>query len=234
MLCVSNWQLRKQLVFAFTLLFIFVGGGSRLVVATQRGVYVKLFPGRELCVSYEGVRDPEDDPPTVDFRHRALDPRNVNVRTLLYGPNGERLQLNGRVDPFGMPASLFFKVTKSGTYRICMRTPLNHPPLAFDVLFIGERDATKPAETVEGVEVVDKQVEASDYSRQLNMLDRCVEVALDEVRMSENRLHLLDDMTHSTYQRVVGMLILNVVLVIVLGVWSEKYLERFFVKKKMA
>ncbi|KAH9578209.1 GOLD domain [Trypanosoma melophagium] len=196
-------------------------------------VYVKLFPGREFCVSYEGRRDPEEDPPTVDIRHRALDPRNVNVRTRLYGPNGAQLLKGDRIDPFGLPASIFFKVTETGTYRLCMRTPLSHPPLRFEMRFVGEKDLVEPATTTEGTEVVDKPVGVEDYKERLNMLDICVQVTLDEVRMSENRLYMLDEVTKSTYYRVVGMLILNVTLAIGLSVWAEKYLERYFTKKKL-
>ncbi|EAN78323.1 emp24/gp25L/p24 family/GOLD, putative [Trypanosoma equiperdum] len=203
-------------------------------LSSQNGVYVKLFPGRELCLSYEGYREVEETPPTVALRHRALSPRNVNVRTRLYGPDGNIIRHDDRIDPFGQPASFFFKVTKTGTYRVCMRTPLNHPPLSFDMRFIGERDVAQSPETVEGVEVADKPIEASDYQSSLHMLDICVQVALDEVRMSENRLHLLDEITNSTYNRVVGFLILNVLLVIVASVGSEKYLERFFIKQKIA
>ncbi|ORC90325.1 uncharacterized protein TM35_000081230 [Trypanosoma theileri] len=196
-------------------------------------VYLKLLPGKELCVTYEGHRDPEEDPPTVDIRHRALDPRNVHVRTRLYGPSGAELLHGERIDPFGHPASIFFKVTETGTYRLCMRTPLSHPTLRFEMRFVGERDLMEPATTVEGTEVVDKPVGVEDYKDRLNMLDICVQVTLDEVRMSENRLHMLDEVTQATYYRVVGMLILNVALAIGLNVWAEKYLERYFTKKKI-
>ncbi|RNF05945.1 hypothetical protein TraAM80_04281 [Trypanosoma rangeli] len=196
-------------------------------------VYIKLLPGKELCLNYEGYRDPEDDPSIVDLRHRGLDPRSVNIRTRIYNPSGEQGVLNERIDPYGTPSSLFFKVTETGTYRVCMRTPLSHPPLRFEMRFVGENDLIDPATTIEGVPVVDKPVEVEDYRSRLRMLDICVQVTLDEVRMSENRLHMFDDVTQMTYHITVGMLLLNVALSIGLNVWAEKYLERYFMKKKI-
>ncbi|RNF26885.1 uncharacterized protein Tco025E_00848 [Trypanosoma conorhini] len=196
-------------------------------------VYIRLFPGKELCLNYEGYRDPEDDPPTVDLRHRGLDPRNVNIRTRLYNPSGAQVVLSERIDPFGTPYSLFFKVTETGTYRVCMRTPLSHPPLRFEMRFVGENDLVDPTTTTEGVPVVDKPVDVEDYQARLKMLDLCVQVTLDEVRMGENRLHMFDDVTQLTYYLTAGMLFLNLALSIGLSVWAEKYLERYFMKKKI-
>nr|CCC94028.1 conserved hypothetical protein [Trypanosoma congolense IL3000] len=224
----------RQLALFLKLITVFGWTATSATGDPNVGVYVKLFPGRELCVSYEGYRAPGEEAPTVDLQHRAFSPRNVNVRTLLYGPDGRRIGLDSRIDPLGQPSSLFFKITVTGTYRVCMRIPLNHPPLKFDMRFVGERDVVQSPETVEGVGVVDKPIEASDYKSALNMLDICVQVALDEIRMSESRLHLLDDLTNSTYNYVMGMLIINVFLVISMGIATEKYLEWFFVKKKVA
>ncbi|EKF32644.1 hypothetical protein MOQ_003499 [Trypanosoma cruzi marinkellei] len=196
-------------------------------------VYIRLFPGKELCLNYEGYRDPEDDPPTVDIRHRAVEPRSVNIRTRLYAPSGAQVTLDERIDPFGSPASIFFKVNETGTYRLCMRTPLSQPSLRFEMRFVGEKDLMDPITTTEGTPAVDKPVDAKDYEGRLNMLDVCVQVALDEVRINENRLHMFDEATQLTYYITVGMLFLNVVLSIGLTVWSEKYLERYFTKKKI-
>ncbi|KEG11743.1 hypothetical protein DQ04_02321070 [Trypanosoma grayi] len=196
-------------------------------------VYIKLLPGKELCLNYEGYRDPEEDPPLVDVRHRTLNPRAVNIRTRLYSPSGALTTPTGRIDPYGTPSSFFFKVEETGTYRLCMRTPLSHPPLKMEMRFSGEKDLIAPTTTVEGAEVVDKPVEVEDYRDRLHMLDVSVEVTLDEVRMSENRLHMLDETMRSTYYRVVGMLALNVVVAVGLNVWAEKHLERYFVKKKI-
>ncbi|KAF5226412.1 hypothetical protein ECC02_000536 [Trypanosoma cruzi] len=221
---------RKFCDVLFPLLLLFLLTTMEPVTAE---VYIRLLPGKELCLNYEGYRDPEDDPPTVDIRHRGIDPRNVNIRTRLYAPSGAQVTLDERIDSFGSPSSLFFKVTETGTYRFCMRTPLSQPSLRFEIRFIGEKDLIDPITTAEGMPAVDKPVDAKDYEGRLNMLDICVQVALDEVRIIENRLHMFDEVTQSTYYITVGMLFLNVVLSIVLTVWSEKYLERYFTKKKI-
>lgn len=203
-------------------------------------VYVKLLPGREFCVNYEAFRNPEAEPAKVSFQHRALDPRLAGIRTTLYAPGsepgqrGRELPLEGTLDTFGDVVSLFFDAEESGTYTLCFISPTRQPIMRFEMNFAASNDYVEPPTTEDGTIVVDKPTEVKDYDDRLHMLDVCVKTTNEELRMYQMRRFMFDHTMESTFYAVVASVLLNVVLAVGLSVWSEKYLERFFIKQKVA
>lgn len=210
-----------------------------LPVTEASEVYVKLYPGRELCIAHSVYRDPEADPVKVSFSHRALSPRLAHISTRLFAPStsldvrGTELKLD-LVDSFGSVTSSFFDAEESGIYTICLKTPRHHPILPFEFSLEAANDFIAPIETNDGGVVVDKPVELSDYEQRLSMLDVSVKTTRHEIRSLQLRRFSFDEASQRALLTVVLFSLLNLVVVALVFFFAEKILERYFIKNKLA
>ncbi|KPI90588.1 hypothetical protein ABL78_0348 [Leptomonas seymouri] len=204
------------------------------------GVYVKLLPGKELCVNYNAFRDPQEDPVTVAFQHRCIDPRLASIRTRLYAPSsepgkrGREIRLAEEIDTFGDNTQIFFKAEETGTYKMCFLLPLMKPAMRFEMSFSAVNDIVEPPMLEDDAFVVDKPPEIEDYSDRLQMINISIETTLDELRMYQARRYFFDGTTRSAFNLCLLSVVLNIVIAIGVSIWSEKYLERYYVKQKIA
>ncbi|KPA81660.1 putative mitochondrial hypothetical protein [Leptomonas pyrrhocoris] len=204
------------------------------------GVYVKLLPGRELCLNYNAYRDPQEDPVTVAFQHRCIDVRLATVRTKLYAPSaepgkrGREIPLNEFVDTFGDNTQILFKAEQTGTYKMCFLLPLMKPAMRFEMSFSAVNDVVEPPTLEDDAFVVDKPPEVQDYADRLQMLNLSLETTVDELRMYETRRYFFDHTTRSAFNLCLLSVVLNIVIAVGVSLWSERYLEKFYVKQKIA
>ncbi|KAI5691614.1 emp24 [Leishmania braziliensis] len=204
------------------------------------GVYVKLLPGKEFCADYHAYRDPQSDPVLVTFQHRCIDPRLAGIITKLYAPSREPLKrglqipLSENIDTFGDISQIFFHAEQTGTYKICFLLPLKKPAMRFEMSFSAVNDIVEPPKLEDDAFVVDKPPEMEDYADRLRMLNLSVETTVDELRMYETRRYFFDETVNSAFYLCIFSVLLNIVIAVGLTVWSERYLERYFVRQKIA
>lgn len=204
------------------------------------GVYVKLLPGKELCLNYNAYRDPQEDPVTVAFQHRCIDPRLASIRTKLYAPSSEpgkrgaEVPLSEAPDTFGETTQIFFKAEQTGTYKMCFLLPLMKPAMRFEMSFSAVNDVVEPPTLEDDAFVVDKPPEMSDYDDRLRMLNISIETTVDELRMYQTRRSFFDHTTKSAFNLCLFSVLLNIVIAVGVSLWSERFLERYYVKQKIA
>ncbi|EPY29718.1 hypothetical protein AGDE_09893 [Angomonas deanei] len=203
-------------------------------------VYFKLHPGKEFCLAYEALRDPESDPATVAFYYRIKDPRLLNIKTTLYSPspNGERktrtsvdLKLSSLS---GDIRQAFFEARETGTYYVCMRIPLMQPIIRVTAGFQASNDVVPAREADDGALVIDKPPEIEDYTDRISFLETALKGIVDETRRFEARHSLVDDTINSALYLLIGSTVVNVIIIFIIFAFSEKLLERAFMKDKIA
>lgn len=204
------------------------------------GVYVKLLPGKELCLNYNAYRDPQEDPVTVAFQHRCIDTRLAGIRTKLYAPGtepgqrGPEIPLSEQLDTFGDNSQIFFKAEQTGTYKMCFLLPLMKPAMRFEMSFSAVNDVVEPPTLEDEAFVVDKPPEMDDYADRLHMINISLETTVDELRMYQARRSFFDHTTKSAFNLCLFSVVLNIVIAVSVSLWSERYLERYYVKQKIA
>ncbi|KAL7695582.1 emp24/gp25L/p24 family/GOLD [Lotmaria passim] len=204
------------------------------------GVYVKLLPGKELCLNYHAYRDPQEDPVTVALEHRCIDPRLAEIRTRLYAPSsepgkrGREIPLDDKLDTFGENTQIFFKAEQTGTYKMCFLLPLMKPAMRFEMSFSAVNDVVEPPMLEDDAFVVDKPPEMSDYAERLYMMNISLETTVDELRLYQARRSFFDHTTKSAFNLCLFSVLLNIVIAVGVSMWSERYLERYYVKQKIA
>jgi hypothetical protein len=204
------------------------------------GVYVKLLPGKELCLNYNALRDPQEDPVTVAFQHRCIDPRLAGIRVKLYAPStepgkrGREVPLSETIDTFGESTQIFFKAEQTGTYKMCFLLPLMKPAMRFEMSFSAVNDVVEPPMLEDDAFVVDKPPEMRDYADRLHMINISIETTVDELRMYQARRSFFDHTTRSAFNLCLFSVLLNIVIAVGVSLWSERYLERYYVKQKIA
>ncbi|KAG5465142.1 hypothetical protein LSCM4_00594 [Leishmania orientalis] len=208
--------------------------------SVHAGVYAKLFPGRELCLDYHAYRDPQGDPVLVTFQHRCIDPRLAGIMTKLYAPSSEpfkrgpEIPLSDTIDTFGDISQLFFHAEHTGTYKLCLLLPLKKPAMRFEMSFSAANDVVEPPKVDDDAFAVDKPPELVDYADRLRMLNLSLETTVDELRMYQTRRYFLEKTVNSAFYLCISSVLLNIVIAVGLSVWSERYLEQYFVKQKIA
>ncbi|KAK7194049.1 emp24/gp25L/p24 family/GOLD [Novymonas esmeraldas] len=213
---------------------------SRAVISIHSGVYAKLLPGKEFCVDYHAYRDPQGDPVLVTFQHRCIDPRLAGISTKLYAPSSEpgkrgaEVALAENIDTFGDISQIFFYAERSGAYKMCFILPLMKPAMRFEMSFSAANDIVEPPTLEDDAFVVDKPPELSDYADRLRMMNVSVETTVDELRTYQMRRSLFEKTVNSALYLCIGSVALNIAIAAGLSIWSEKYLERYFVKQKIA
>lgn len=213
---------------------------ARAVTYLHSGVYVKLLPGKELCVDYHAYRDPQGEPVLVTLQHRCIDPRLAGISTRLYGPSTEKhkrgpeLPLTEVLDTFGDTSPVTFYAEQTGTYKMCFVLPLMKPAMRFEMFFSAANDIVEPPKLEDDAFVVDKPPEMLDYSDRLKMMNVSVETTLDELRTYQTRRYFFDKTVNSAFYLCLSSVVLNVVIAVGLTMWSERYLERYYVKQKIA
>ncbi|CCW63321.1 unnamed protein product [Phytomonas sp. EM1] len=219
-----------------TIVFLCLYGFPYTLADTN--VYVKLFPNKELCVSHFVFRDPEASPVQVGFVHRALSPRLSYIRAKLYGPSadintrGPQIPLEDSIDTLGHLTTIYFHAEETGIYTICLKSLRQAPIMGFEITFVANNEKVDPLYLEDGTMAVDKPVGMEDYKDRLNMLKICVEETRDELRSIQVRRFMFEHTTHSIMRVTIGTLLLNMVIAAVLFLWSERYMERVFMKKK--
>lgn len=203
-------------------------------------VYLKLLPAKELCVGHYVFRDPEGDPVKVSFTHRSLTPRLAALRLTAYAPS-DSLDTRGApidlkddgMDTYGDISSLFFDAETTGVYMVCIKTRLRTPILGMEMHFSASNDYVEPPVVDNGEAVViDKPVEIADYDDRLKMLKLSVRTTRDELRMAETRRFMFDHTSRSIFNVTVGFSLFNLLLAVLLSWWSERFMERYYLKEK--
>ncbi|CCW69971.1 unnamed protein product [Phytomonas sp. Hart1] len=222
------------------ILFIFVllslCGFSSTFADTN--IYVKLFPGKELCLAHFVFRDPEASPVQVGFVHRAISPRLSYIHAKLYGPSsdintrGPEIPLQDPIDTLGHITTIYFHAEETGVYTVCLRSLRQAPVMGFEISFVTDNEMVEPLYLEDGAMAVDKPVDMEDYKDRLNMLKICVEETRDEVRSIQVRRFMFEHTTKSIMMLTVGTLMFNMIIAVVLFLWSERYMERVFMKKR--
>lgn len=147
---------------------------------------------------------------------------------------GERVQLDEGLNTFGQVTSLYFKATQSGIYTLCMRTPLRHPVVRFEVSFVATNDIVQPVQVEDGVPVVDKEVEMRDYDTRLHMLQTSLQSTVDELRMYQTRRFAFDLKTDKVFYLVLGSTLLNALFALLFSVYSQRYIRKSVMKLKIS
>lgn len=233
-----------KVVVALAVLLLVLSHASTVSASSQyslfSGVYVKLLPGKEFCLNYNAYRDPQEDAVTVAFQHRCIDPRLAAIRTRLYAPSSEpgqrgaQLPLDETLDTFGETTQIFFKAEQTGTYKMCFMLPLMKPAMRFEMSFSAVNDVVEPPTLEDDAFVVDKPPEMADYEERLRMINISIETTVDELRMYQTRRSFFDHTTRSAFNLCLMSVLLNIVIAVGVSLWSNRYLERYFVKQKIA
>ncbi|EPY36490.1 hypothetical protein STCU_00555 [Strigomonas culicis] len=211
-----------------------------LTEAATPGVYLKLVPGVPLCVNYEAVRDPDADPAMVSVHHRAIDSRLIYIRSELYSPGpapgvrGPKIPIKTDLNSLGHMRQINFEARETGTYVLCLTTPLRQPMIRIEVRFSAANDLIDPPTADDDALVVDKPVTLDDYENRIRLLEIAAKDMTDGIRGFEMAHSLLDQRIQDTLYLAIGTTVLNMVVGVLLFFWAQKYLEKFFVKQKIA
>ncbi|KAG5464406.1 hypothetical protein LSCM1_00590 [Leishmania martiniquensis] len=230
----------RALALVVVCLLLALCASAAAATSVHSGVYVKLLPGKELCLDYHAFRDPQGDPVLVTFQHRCIDPHLAGIMAKLYAPSAEAFQrgpeipLSDTIDTFGDISQLFFHAEETGTYKLCLLLPLRKPAMRFEMSFSAANDVVEPPKVEDDAFVVDKPPELADYADRLRMLNVSLETTVDELRMYQTRRYFFEKTVNSAFYMCICSVLLNIFLAVGLSVWSERYLEQYFVKQKIA
>ncbi|CAD2213157.1 hypothetical protein AGDE_03980 [Angomonas deanei] len=115
-----------------------------------------------------------------------------------------------------------------------MRIPLMQPIIRVTAGFQASNDVVPAREADDGALVIDKPPEIEDYTDRISFLETALKGIVDETRRFEARHSLVDDTINSALYLLIGSTVVNVIIIFIVFAFSEKLLERAFMKDKIA